>query len=140
LAVKLEILKIFSRMAIQKCRKYFKILPGEDLPYCTTVFLMRHYRYVFMKLQTKKERQAGFTETAAEDIQLPATGYQLRWKLTPLALSPTLFLRLICESWVNYPVFPACLMNSSVSQTFYGTTTCPSFRISEKTREIIQSR
>jgi hypothetical protein len=125
--VKLGIFKIFSRMAIQNRLNCPKTLHGEDLPYCTTVFLMRHDRYVFKKLQTKKERQAGFTETAAEDIQLPATGYQLWRKLTPLALSPTLFLSLICESWINYPIFPACLMNSSVSQTFYWTTTCPSF-------------
>jgi hypothetical protein len=91
----------FSRKAIQKCRKCSKNLHGEDLPYCTTVLLMRHDRHVSQKLQTKKERQAGFAETAAEDIQLPATGYHLWWKLIPLALSPPLFLHIICESWVN---------------------------------------
>jgi hypothetical protein len=56
--VKLRIFKIFSLIAIQKCRKYPKTLHGEDLPCCTTVFLMRHYRHVYKKLQTQKERQA----------------------------------------------------------------------------------
>jgi hypothetical protein len=58
LAVKLGIFKIFSRIAHQNRLKCSKTLHGEDLPYCTTVLLMRHYRHVSQKLQTKKERQA----------------------------------------------------------------------------------